>query len=200
MKDRSARYSVSCREKSEPTTRTVSSKCVSSLPPPPSSSSSHSRRVCVLSSSPFARRKITSTCNSASATCVTRRCPDTGKGIPGHWSRRRLSDVLSFVGVCRRGMLYAPRRLNPRGCPCLRLPFFAVRYLELERKRRGKGKKRKRRRPSSLSLLFFVAAACRRPARDRSSLFLELPSSVSRGCARLQSLQRLRRNKIVGLQ
>lgn len=33
---------------------------------------------------------------------VTRRWSDTGKGIPGHWSRQRLSDILSFVGVCRR--------------------------------------------------------------------------------------------------
>lgn len=145
MKDRSARYSVFRREKSEPTTRTVSSKCVSSLPPPLLSLIPFA--PCVFSLRPLSPvRKITSTCNSASATCVTRRCPDTGKGIPGHWSRRRLSDVLSFVGVCRRGMLYAPRRLNPRGCPCLRLPFFAVRYLELESKRREEGERGRRER------------------------------------------------------
>lgn len=142
MKDRSARYSVSRREKSEPTTTHGFFQMCFFLTSSPSLSHPI-RAVCVLSSSPFARRKNTSTCNSASATCVTRRCPDTGKGIPGHWSRRRLSDVLSFVGVCRRGMLYAPRRLNPRGRPCLRLPFFAVRYLELEGKRRGEGEEEK---------------------------------------------------------
>lgn len=46
---------------------------------------------------------------------VTRRWADTGKGIPGHWSRRRLSDVLSFVGVCVTGALYSTAIEPPRG-------------------------------------------------------------------------------------
>lgn len=46
---------------------------------------------------------------------VTRRWPDTGKGIPGDWSRRRLSDVLSFVGVCVTGALYSTAIEPPRG-------------------------------------------------------------------------------------
>lgn len=48
---------------------------------------------------------------------ATRRWPDTGKGIPGHWSRRRLSDVLSFVDVCVcvTGALYSTAIEPPRG-------------------------------------------------------------------------------------
>lgn len=62
---------------------------------------------------------------------VTRRWPDTGKDIPGHWSQRRLSDVLSFVGVCHWCFIL-PAIEPPKGLLSLSsVSSFAVHYLTL---------------------------------------------------------------------
>jgi len=62
---------------------------------------------------------------------VTRRWPDTGKGIPGHWSRRRLNDILSFVGVCRRAALCSTAIEPPRVplSPSLALSLLCLQLL-----------------------------------------------------------------------
>jgi len=62
---------------------------------------------------------------------VTHRWPDTGKGIPGHWSRRRLNDILSFVGVCRRAALCSTAIEPPRGLlsPSLALSLLCLQLL-----------------------------------------------------------------------
>lgn len=129
-------------------------------------------------------RKIMSTCNSA----TTRRSFDTGRGIPGHWSWRRLSDVLSFRR-CVSSVLYASRRLNPLGGSCLSTPSPPLsRYLTISSEEEG---------IRAARLFFFPTfrpASPKRQALFRLAPFLFL---VSR--ARLQSRHSFR-NKIVGLR
>lgn len=128
---------------------------------------------------------------------VTRRWPDTGKGIPGHWSRRRLSDVLSFRRYVS-SVLYAPQRLNPLGDSCLSHPYsppLSRSYLALSSAGGGG-------RVHAAHLFFFPtfpkSSRGSHPSSSLSSVPFPRLSGNFKATRQLQSYHSFR-NKIVGL-